>query len=265
MSTNILDGVNRIIDSSIKSKGEHDAFLEKVYPIAEIFIAPQGEAKHTGTLMTFVRLAGCTVGKPFLDLTAARKLPNYDYRNGLKIYQEQCHTYDNRSFVCDTNFKMSAKMTVAEIIAECTKDYAPRYVCLTGGEPLMHELLPLLTMMRSRGLIVHVETSGTILVEKHNHVWHLISWLTVSPKLGFLDEYAVRGIANEFKLLVDENFDWNKVPASIKANGLGKIWLQPVNYENEIIPRHVDICKALQLKHPSVRISLQAHKLWHSR
>lgn len=231
----------------------------KEYPIAEVFTSPQGEGQYTGTMMTFVRLAGCTVGKRY---------PKEMYRNSeigqaghlddklLPIYTEMCTLYDGRTFPCDTDYQKHEKLTVDQILDRVPKDV--ERICITGGEPLMHDLSSLiLEAIDGRNFTVHIETSGTI----KPMYWKLLIdesiWLTVSPKFGVLDEMV--SMAGEIKLLVDESFDWSKVPDSIKNHPL--VYLQPINAEHTVNAENLKRVMDIQKDNPQYRVSLQLHKV----
>lgn len=225
---------------------------EKFYPVAEHFISPQGEGLYTGTLFFFVRMAGCTVGKPYprevhLDKTHPAYL--------LPVYMEECHTIDGRSFSCDTNFKAKERLSVKQIM-----DLVPSNIerfCITGGEPLMHDLTDLVVAAMTKRKKIHIETSGTIgLLDLPCHRQDEI-WVTCSPKLGARPDMLKR--ANEIKLLIDENFDVNKLPDEILEHPL--VWIQPINEEFNIRPDHLKMVLDLQREHPNWRISLQLHKV----
>lgn len=231
---------------------EQSSYEDVIYPIAEMFVSPQGEGRYTGTLMQFIRFAGCSVGKPF---TAAEREADQ-----LPIYQEKCTTWDGRNFACDTDYRVKERLTVRKIVEWCmTHDV--RYVLLTGGEPLMHKLAPLLKGLKKEGFEIHVETSGTIKPDLNDFYWQMLNWVCVSPKKGFLDAYASLNIANEFKLLVDEHFNWDNVPDSIKRK-TAKISFSPINDEHNINQENVQRCLELQRQHPSARVTMQMHKLW---
>jgi len=214
------------------------------YPIAEIFTSVQGEGQWTGTRMTFVRLAGCTVGKPYGKL---------DKPNGLEIYQEKCTLWDGREFPCDTNYKKTATMTVEQILNEVGDEVR---VCITGGEPLMHDLLPLLTALHKARKMIHLETSGTISLEP---VRSDVDWITVSPKQGVLQSSLM--IADEVKFLIDERFQKEVFEQEMKGLLVrGRIWFQPVNGLHEIDDHNLKLCQDLQATYKSARISVQMHK-----
>lgn len=98
--------------------------------ITEIFHSLQGETRTAGLPTVFVRLTGCPL----------------------------------RCGYCDTAYAFSggALRTLDSIIEEVA-GYSPRYVCVTGGEPLAQkECLPLLKALCDRGWEVSLETSGAL-------------------------------------------------------------------------------------------------------
>ncbi|WP_163832986.1 7-carboxy-7-deazaguanine synthase QueE [Spartinivicinus ruber] len=98
--------------------------------ISEIFYSLQGETKTIGLPTVFVRLTGCPL----------------------------------RCGYCDTAYAFNGGevMTVASVVAEVAK-YQPRYVTVTGGEPLaQRNCFSLLTELAKRGYEVSLETSGAL-------------------------------------------------------------------------------------------------------
>lgn len=98
--------------------------------ITEIFYSLQGEARTVGLPTVFVRLTGCPL----------------------------------RCQYCDTEYAFSGGrwMTLGEIADEVAR-YQPRYVTVTGGEPLAQPAcLPLLSWLCDRGYDVSLETSGAM-------------------------------------------------------------------------------------------------------
>lgn len=238
----------------------------KVYALAEQFTSPQGEGVHTGVMMHFIRLAGCTVGKPFSKVEREHMEP-------FPIYTEKCTLYDGRNFKCDTDYRVHSRENAASI-AQGLNWEATTTVCISGGEPLAFDLNPLIIELKKAEpyVRIHVETSGTIPLDKVPYA--LINWLTVSPKKGFIDEYAIWA-AHEAKLLVDEDFDIAAIPASIierVANSAMedsrvpfRVYLQPVNGEYHVEMSNMKRCLKLQQKYPFFSISIQAHKIWNVR
>lgn len=90
-----------------------------------IFRTIQGEGAMIGEPMTFIRLAGCSVGCP----------------------------------LCDTDYRVTSRATAAEISAGVALITPPKtWVWITGGEPTDHDLGPLLTALG--GFRVALATSG---------------------------------------------------------------------------------------------------------
>lgn len=196
--------------------------------------------------MTFIRLAGCSVGKRY---------PAYYYEGNkdlIPVYTEECTLYDGRHFPCDTDYRVKQRLTASEIVALVPKDVSD--VCITGGEPLIHDLSTLITFLWEESKTVHIETSGTI--EKYLDP---MIWVTVSPKMGILERMIDR--ANELKVLVDENFD-PEIPISFSSWAKRKpVYLQPINGENDINGENLQLCRQWQEKYPAFRISVQLHKV----
>lgn len=97
--------------------------------VNEIFDSIEGEGKRVGELATFIRLAGCNL----------------------------------RCSYCDTTYAFAEKhmMGLQDILA---KVHYPA-VTLTGGEPLMQEVRPLLEALKSH--TVNVETNGSIDISRY--------------------------------------------------------------------------------------------------
>ena len=238
---------------------------QKKLPIAEIFHSPQGEGQYAGTMMTFIRIAGCSVGKKMTEEERAQ-FSKIEGVFTLPMYREKCTLWDGRTMACDTNYQTKEALTVEEIMAQVPEGV--EHICITGGEPLNHDLSELIMHARGKWLECHIETSGTVPIQKAypefiakdllNESMDGWIWLTVSPKFGCLD--SMLDIASEVKLLVDADFDATKVPASLKHKNL--VYIQPVNLEHSINLDNTKKCLELQKKFPHWRISQQAHKEW---
>jgi 7-carboxy-7-deazaguanine synthase len=98
--------------------------------ITEIFYSLQGESRTLGLPTVFVRLTGCPL----------------------------------RCVYCDTEYAFHGgeRQSLDDILAAVAA-YSPRYVCVTGGEPLAQpECHTLLTLLCDAGYQVSLETSGAL-------------------------------------------------------------------------------------------------------
>ena len=231
-------------------------------PVAEIFESIQGEGAQMGMAQTFVRLAGCTVGKPYTP--EARKAL------GIESYQECCTSWDGSGFPCDTNYRMAKRMTVNEIVNSYEVSRA-LWVSITGGEPMMHDIYPLLDALHEAGKAVHLETSGTVLFDTMRYtltervtdvVFRSSSLhITVSPKahalMGMLD------MADEIRVMVDKSFTEEAFLTTFgRYLDSGKLWLSPVNDLVSLNYDNLRTCIAFQHKHRRLRLTTQLHKVW---
>jgi 7-carboxy-7-deazaguanine synthase len=103
-----------------------------VLRITEIFYSLQGESRTVGLPTVFVRLTGCPL----------------------------------RCVYCDTAYAFSGgELFSAGEIVRRVAAYSPRYVTVTGGEPLAQKnCLPLLTALCDMGFEVSLETGGAMSV-----------------------------------------------------------------------------------------------------
>lgn len=233
----------------------HRPFL----PIAEIFTSIHGEGLWSGTLMTFVRLAGCSVGRPPTRRTKNDTLQN-DVLHVLPSGREAwtCTTYDGREFPCDTDFHLDKNFSLDDILPQIPQNV--KHVCLTGGEPLMHwdrlEAVDFFNAMASREIMVHVETSGTILPKS----WYANVYYTCSPKKDVLDSFLTEW-ANEIRLLVDGDFDSATIPKGVLESP-ANLYLCPINGVDHLDTANIN--RAIELiatKYPQAKLSIQLHKV----
>ena len=215
------------------------------FPVAEIFRSIAGEGAWAGAPMTFVRLAGCCVGVPYT--------PAESRFVALAPYQVRCVAWDGRRFACDTNFHMKARLTIEQILERVV---GSKRVCLTGGEPLMHEGVMALIQELTAICPVHIETSGvryqplSLLKPK--------VYLAVSPKAGCL--WSMVKQADEIKVLVGAEFSEEEFLQKFQGH-IHRVWLQPVNSLATLDMGNVKKCVDLALRYPEIRVSVQLHKI----
>lgn len=232
------------------------------YPVAELFASTQGEGRWAGHAMSFIRLAGCTVGKPYT--AAARE------QLGLQVFQERCTDWAGESFACDTNYRSKHKMSVVELCNAPEIVNALR-VSITGGEPMMHNIAPLAIALIKLGKYVHLETSGTINLTPFvndvvAHMWlcenitdreHRL-WVTVSPKQYCLPSSLA--LASEIKLLVGAAFDELKF-VDTYTQYMDKLCVSGINDYANVDLDNTTRCVRLQQKYPQLKITVQLHKI----
>ena len=182
------------------------------YRVNEIFYSLQGEGAYTGTPMVFVRFSGC-----------------------------------NRACVfCDTEFDEYTLMTAGEIVDEAGR-YGCHRVVLTGGEPLLQVDAELIERLHDAGLIIHIETNGTLPVPEG------IDWVTCSPKDDVPAIQLER--VNEVKVVYrgQNAAQLDRIMRFFPHETL--FFLQPCSGLN------IDETVARVLSLPKWRLSLQIHKL----
>ncbi len=223
------------------------------YKIAEYFDTIQGEGVHTGAREFFIRLAGCNVGKYTLP-------PEESPLNQLKIMYPKhsiCTDILGTSFLCDTDYHASETKTEKELI-ELSGD--SQVIRLTGGEPLLWDLKPLVEYAWQAGKQVRVETSGTL------PICEVFDWVTCSPKDGFNKKNL--SAISEWKFVVDRsNGDPKVVAYKIKNFLIGaqnkRVFIQAINGVTEVDKENVDyafeVVKASQ--EIGWKVSVQIHKL----
>jgi len=189
-------------------------------PVMEQFYTVQGEGAFTGTAAWFIRLGGCDVG---------------------------CHW-------CDVKESWDAALHPLSSVDSIVDQVDPRTttVVITGGEPLMWNLVPLTEALRRKGLKLHLETSGA---HPLSGSW---DWICLSPKKFQAPLSAIYPEARELKVIVfhQSDFQW----AETHAAQVGKdcvLFLQPEwSRREQVAPLMVDYVQ----NHTRWKISIQTHK-----
>jgi 7-carboxy-7-deazaguanine synthase len=145
--------------------------------IIEVFPSLQGEGLRQGEPTVFVRLAGCNLKCSFCDTKPA-------WEGG-------------------TDYSAAA---VADEVRRIRRRYPARWVCLTGGEPMLQDLRRLVGLLKKSSLKIQVETNAT------RYQPLPVDWYTVSPKpktYALAPEYKT--VAKEIKLVVTKELDLGTV------------------------------------------------------
>ena len=196
--------------------------------ITEIFPSIAGEGLRSGEPTIFIRLTGCNLRCAFCDT-------KYSWQGG-------------KSYSVDK---------VIETVGQIRKRFPADWVCLTGGEPLLQDVEPLVKKLKKECYKIHIETNGTVY-----HPFR-VDWLTLSPKpetYGFAPEFSAK--ANEVKLVVSK-----ELTLEVIQNLRGKIpvktpiLLQPQSNRKWSIDMGMKLLKqTLNLGLKNIRVSVQLHK-----
>jgi organic radical activating enzyme len=233
-------------------------------PIAEVFTSIHGEGFWAGTPMTFIRLAGCTVGKVFQN-NGPDPVDFPMFPDGKHNFV--CTTFDGRTFPCDTDYRRTDVKTVDELMDEIPSWI--KHVCITGGEPFMHQklLFLLCTKLRKRDITVHFETSGTILIDAFFRDTGY--YITCSPKANYLPDNLKRGVG-EVRIMVDgeiKETDIRKVLDCVYDKNT-HIFFAPLSSPHSVTefdPESMAKAQELLQQFPGSRISIQMHKVLNVR
>ena len=205
-----------------------------VLKINEIFYSIQGESSLVGYPTVFVRTSGCHLRCSYCDTT-------YAYYEGRKMDQNA-------------------------ILAEIQK-HPTKYVCMTGGEPLLQpEVGAFMTRLCDLGYVVSLETSGDIsCLGLDSRIRKIIDIKTPdSGEFGkFCDENLHLNDKNiEFKFVIcsDKDFVWAENFA--KENRLFENFnvLYSPSF-NQIAPKW--LAEKILTINSQARLQLQLHKyIW---
>ena len=201
--------------------------------ISEIFASFQGEGARQGEPTIFVRLAGCNLACGFCDTKSAR-------RGGRPV-------------------------SVAAIVARVAglrNRFPAEWVCLTGGEPMLQDIGPLVSALRKAGFRVQIETNGTIFRPIP------ADRITLSPKPpGYAFDPSFRRRAAEVKLVVSRDLSLADV-AGVRNSfpAATPVFLQPESNAAWSRARAARLAAAaLRAGLRNVRLSVQLHKVYGMR
>lgn len=214
---------------------------EKTYLVHESFETFQGEGCHGGRAAFFVRLHGCPVHCPWCD-SAGTWHPNHVPKDVERLSAQEIF---NR------------------------KPVGLERVVITGGEPCIHDLNPLLEHFMSNGCVTALETCGAFKLPAAEN----IDWITVSPKWAKLPTREALRQAHELKIIVDSYeaiVAWENKLEEIMEHSLEvqqdltgiDVWLHPEWSQRENPEILNAIVQAVRLKPRLYRAGWQLHKLY---
>ncbi len=201
--------------------------------ITEIFYSLQGETRTIGLPTVFVRLTGCPL----------------------------------RCNYCDTAYAFHGgkSMPMQEVIDQVTA-YNPRYVTVTGGEPLAQKSCwPLLTSLCDLGYEVSLETSGAISCKDvDDRVVKVVDLKTPDSSEVERNDYSNMSLLNphdqvKFVICSRQDYDWAcfKIDEYQLQAKVSDILFSPSH--GKVSPR--ELAEWILQDNLAVRMQLQMHKI----
>jgi 7-carboxy-7-deazaguanine synthase len=202
--------------------------------ISEIFHSLQGEADTVGVPTVFVRLTGCPL----------------------------------RCQYCDTAYAFhGGQWWQMQDILNRVREFATRYVCVTGGEPLAQKACPaLLTLLCDAGLRVSLETSGAMpLAEVDPRVVKVVDVKTPASgeeRRNRYEELARLGAQDLVKFVICDRSDYEWSCGKLQELALSQRCTVLFSPSHEQLPAR-ELADWILADRLPVRFQIQLHKyLW---
>ena len=201
-----------------------------ILKIAEIFPSIQGEGIRQGQATLFIRLSGCNLKCSFCDT-------KYAWKEGREHSTAQ----------------------ILEKVKKIRRRFPAKWVCLTGGEPLVQDLAELVKGLKKEDFKVQVETNATLYQPLP------VDWYSISPKpdkYSYRPEYRER--AREVKLIVTKKLDFELIRRLRKEfPEKTPFFLQPQSNRKWSMILGMKLLKqALKAGQKNIRLSIQLHKIY---
>lgn len=189
------------------------------YPINEIFLSYQGEGFNIGRKCMFIRLSGCNLQCPY----------------------------------CDTEHQKHKILTIEDIIDEI-RQHDCENIVITGGEPTIYRLRPLLYELKELGKWIALETNGTNNIQD---ISDMIDYVAVSPK----DKIGIRQ-ADEVRLLT-YHLSKDRIIEIGRMIRAKHYFLSPVDSDGafNILETMILLSQVNEVQEKEWFFSIQAHKL----
>jgi 7-carboxy-7-deazaguanine synthase len=211
------------------------ADMQETLRITEIFYSLQGETRTAGLPTVFVRLTGCPL----------------------------------RCQYCDTAYAFSGgELQALDAILAQVASYKPRYVCVTGGEPLAQpNCIPLLKQLCDAGYQVSLETSGALDISAvDSRVSRVVDLKTPGSAEVGRNRYENIGLLNsndqvKFVICSREDYDWavSKLIEYGLERRAGEVLFSPSHHQ--VAAR--TLAEWIIADNLPVRLQMQLHKiLW---
>ena len=237
-----------------------DVVPKGTYTVTEIFHTIQGEGPYAGQPAMFVRFTGCNL----------------------------------RCLFCDTYFERGTTSTLDQLVARIAQErnpawIEPKLIVLTGGEPFLHDLTPLITHPALADRRFQIETAGTI--NPHGNSFDLITATNLhvvcspkTPKVSMLLlprinswKYIIRegcidegdGLPNRSTQLGKFGRDTSQrifrpfdLPGTLRPKSCNNIYVQPCDEGEDVAAtkRNTQLAAHVAMKF-GYTLSLQTHKI----
>ncbi|MEM0160518.1 MAG: radical SAM protein [Thermoplasmata archaeon] len=199
--------------------------------INEIFYSIQGEGVHIGIPMVFVRFTGCNL----------------------------------RCEWCDTKYAFfeGSQMSVEEVMKEIKK-HKVRWVCITGGEPLLQEdVYTLIYQLLKEEYNILIQTNGSISlidIPCEDTIFINMDIKTPSSKMQdkLLDSnLEILGKKDSIKFVIADEEDYKYMKQFLKEHEIeSEVILQPEGNKN-----YKELVEKVLKDRLNVRVLPQLHKL----
>lgn len=167
---------------------------------------------------------------------------------------------------CDTKFEEPVTdLTVAHIIGEIGRMKA-KYVCITGGEPLLDpDFRSLEDNLLKAGRVVIIETNGSLSVKDCKGI---ISMDIKPPSSGMADSFLVENLdylkdTDQIKFVIADSVDYEYAKRMLKKVKKGEVVFMPVWEKDLTVAKR--IAEWIIKDRLTVRLSLQIHKILNLR
>ncbi len=225
-------GERKLINNQPITRQKIDTINE--LKINEIFYSIQGEGPWQGEPVLFIRLAGCNL----------------------------------RCTYCDTKYHTELELTPREILDNAQQIEIPyhieiRRVVITGGEPFVQNIIPLVDLFWDQGYSIQIETNGTLSIPEFPYSKTL---LVCSPKTHKIHDdiiyncYHWKYVVSKDDVLFPNTPTQDKgkrPPFVVECRPMDVIWIMPQDDDTgENKKAALEIC----LKH-GFRYAIRLHKI----
>ena len=193
-----------------------------LYPIAEIYKTIQGEGENTGNPIILIRFS-------------------------TPVALKNAHLQTTR----ETDHEM---LTAGEILCQCEKFSEVGYVHLTGDDPTLNNLYPLVKVLKSSGYLLSIDTCGAFHVPEG--VLESFGAISLGPKPGVPVNPKVLSEAEEYRFYInskDPSF-WELAEEYYKERNIGLIIPYTLSQDD------IDLAISFVFSHPGTKLHIPLYR-----